>query len=762
MADPSQDLAPVYAALQKADAAGDTEGAKKLADYIRTKGPTTAVPKPEASAKPPEKPQEPTFRDYLAKGAKAWGEAVAAPLEAAGSLVTSAIAAPIAGIAGLAQGAANLATGDPTNTSAGDRVGQVQDALTYRPRTEMGQQTTELATLPFKKLGEAGDYVGGKAAAGVTALGGSPELAGAVGAGVTTTLQAAPSVLLPELAGKGPLGARIAARRQVPAPRVEPTIAPDAPATPQVSGTPPGKPAPQGPAAAVDFKADPNAPPAPKQPLNTPARQSAEQRAQDYVRNRVGVAWDSLSAGLRDTITKIASDAGSLDKLDPAQVSRKARLDAAGIKATRGQVERDLSQLTKEENLVKSEAGSEIRGIKADQDTRLHQLVDTLRKDTGSTAVTREQVGKSVQDTTLRAKARTSKANYDKLYKEARDTEPNAEVNAAHMHEFLGKNPEVQHLGWMKTWLDKAKISDGAEGTPSRGVKLSELDDLRKKAVGIAKGGGTDAHYAGEVIRAIDNSFEEVPAAAKAWKDARDAFKAHQAEFKDTGIIKKLGTDKSVTDRRAALEDTIDHVTRGSAEDIGKLKKSLLEGGNEKTQAAGAQAWKDIQGGVIDKLKSAATGKREIGNEQGVTQFNSSFRNTFNELDKDGKIDAIFSPEQARRLRDINQLVEDIRTTPSGRVAGSDTVPRLVSMLDKVGELPGLGGITKTIAGGVTKLYKAGEEGRQVRRAQADPLQDAVKGATKAVKTRRNKAAAVTAAPAFTIGEALRQEQQSQ
>jgi hypothetical protein len=45
------DLVPVYAALQKADAAGDTAGAKQLADYIRAQG--TA---PQATAEPPPNP----------------------------------------------------------------------------------------------------------------------------------------------------------------------------------------------------------------------------------------------------------------------------------------------------------------------------------------------------------------------------------------------------------------------------------------------------------------------------------------------------------------------------------------------------------------------------------------------------------------------------------------------------------------------------------------------------------------------------------
>jgi hypothetical protein len=664
---------------------------------------------PQGGVPPPPPGYQLKKPGLIERGAKAYGELVAAPLEAATNLVTGLGASAVGGLAGIAQGVKNAVAPDPTNMSAADRVEQVQQGLTYQPRTRLGQATAGAAAAPFDLIAKGANKAG-EVATDVT---GSP----LVGATVNTALQSLPGVIAPELAGK--VGRVV---------RGESRAAPGAP------GPKPGA-----------------------------APATAAERAEAYVRDRVGVDWNGLSQGLKDTITQVAKDAKSLDRLDPAAVARKARLDAAGIKATRGQTTRDLAQITREENLVKSDAGRGIRDLKADQDTRLHQLVDEVKASTGAKAATREQVGKSVQDEGLRAKIRASKKNYDTLYKKARETEPEAKVSPDAIYDFVRGNPEVlnpavQHLGWVNQWLKKAGIeSEGvdAEGNPTtdrRPIKLTELDDLRKKAVSIAKGGGDNAHYAGEVIKAIDQSFDEVPDAAKAWKEAREAFKSHKLEFEDTGINKKLGTDKSRIDRRTALEDTVDKVVGSPAEDIGRLKQSLGES---------SQAWKDLQGGVISKLKEAATGKREIGNEQGVTQFNSSFRNLFNELDKDGKIDQLFSPEQAKRLRDINQLVEDLRTTPSGRVAGSDTVPRLISMLDKVGDIPIAGGVSKAIAGGITKLYKAGEEGRQARAATADPIAEAAKGAGKAVRRKRGAAAVKRAAPAAapTIGEALRGDQ---
>jgi hypothetical protein len=104
------------------------------------------------------------------------------PILAMGS---SAIAAPVAGLSGVAQAIKNRFS---PGMSAADRVEQVQSAMTYEPRTEGGKAVTGVISYPFEKLAQGADYAGQKAAD----LTGSP----AVGAGVNTLIQGAPTVLL--------------------------------------------------------------------------------------------------------------------------------------------------------------------------------------------------------------------------------------------------------------------------------------------------------------------------------------------------------------------------------------------------------------------------------------------------------------------------------------------------------------------------------------------------------------------------------------
>jgi hypothetical protein len=120
---------------------------------------------------------------------------LAGGVDAGASLVSGALATPVAGLAGISQGIANMVV--PGQISAADRVAQVQNALTHQPADATSQDVAGKVAYPLEKVAEAGDYFGKKAAGTVTALGGSPEAAASTGALANTSTQ-----VLPQLLGK--------------------------------------------------------------------------------------------------------------------------------------------------------------------------------------------------------------------------------------------------------------------------------------------------------------------------------------------------------------------------------------------------------------------------------------------------------------------------------------------------------------------------------------------------------------------------------
>lgn len=113
--------------------------------------------------------------------------------ETALNLGSQAVALPVAGLAGLATEAGNAL--GLTERKGADVVHQVGEALTYQPRGEMGKAATDIATYPFQKLAEAGQYAGGKTLDAT----GSPALATVV----DTAVNALPMAIAPGIkAGK--------------------------------------------------------------------------------------------------------------------------------------------------------------------------------------------------------------------------------------------------------------------------------------------------------------------------------------------------------------------------------------------------------------------------------------------------------------------------------------------------------------------------------------------------------------------------------
>lgn len=108
------------------------------------------------------------------------------PGEIVAALGSGMLAAPVSGIAGLFQGAKNLVS---PGMPAGDRVRQVQEALTYQPRGGFARGVVGGISYPFEKFAGMADAAGGRVAEAT----GSP----AVGAAVNTAIQGAPM-----LAGK--------------------------------------------------------------------------------------------------------------------------------------------------------------------------------------------------------------------------------------------------------------------------------------------------------------------------------------------------------------------------------------------------------------------------------------------------------------------------------------------------------------------------------------------------------------------------------
>jgi hypothetical protein len=745
--------------------------------------------KPKAAAAP-----APKYEGGLATrlGSKTASDAV----EDVGRSVAQGAAADIVGsakgaVAGLATGVEAYRTGDsPLRAfdkgadAAADEITDTKRAMAYEPKTEAGKATMGALAAGADKVREfakssglsdvaerASDALRDTVRATALDLGVSPEIAERLGpavqAAAKTYLEAKPAEVLggrmtPE-AGASKLTGAAAARDVKPKPRIEPTLEPQAPPTAQAA-----------PAAAQTPPPQLSASGAPRQPYSNvgagPASKAApipptEAKAAAYARS-IGLDWSRLGLGMRKALTSVAQDATALEKLDPAAVKREALLQSqrVPVPATRGQLTRDPAELRREAIVSRTQAGQPIRDVDIAANKAVQSNLEALRgraaglkgglhdplseegvpSATPSIRATTKlptQVGEAAQNA-VREKQKWSKKGYDALFKKARETEPSVRVPSKPLKQMLDDNPSIQHLGFVRDWLAKAaKTTQGGEH-----VTLNELMDLRQKATALARAGGTEGHYAGEVLKEINGMMDQVPESAKAWRTAIKAFKDHQAEFKDQDTVRQLVSQTKAGGNPAlALEKTWNKVAKGPLENLRQVKRTMLTGGTPKIREMGRRAWRDMRGETVNRILEDARNVVATDETEREILTAAALQKSINSIPREN-LEELIGKANVRELKDILRTAKITRTQPAARVTESGTVPNLLVMAEKIlGHIPG-GKLAIGAAKGVKTLKEMGSAGETVRRATTSPLQEAASKARPSRKARRTERAATTAA----------------
>ena len=693
----------------------------------KTAAPQAAPPKTAAEA--PGAAQTPTLGERAQQMGERLDGAVFGAPEAALKVGSGLVSSAAGGVAGLARGAgagaASLMQGEGLakagqafSDEAAGTIEGVGQAATYQPRTQGGQDAATVVEAPFKLLA-AGADVAGRKTAEVT---GSP----ALGAAVNTVIQSAPSALGLKAGrlGAGAEGAEAAAGAS--------------------RGTAGG---------------------------------AAASRAEAYAGN-LGLNWSRLAPAIKENLTKIASDAKNLEKLDPEAVKRQALLQGlrVPVETTRAKLTRNSADLRREAVASKTDAGQPIRdtdiranrdiqanlealrGRKAGQRGGLHDPTEEGAAQTPSVrAATKgsEDVGRSVQSS-IRAKAKQSKANYDALYKKARDTDPTSTVPDAPLKDLLKNNPDIQHLGFVQGWLSKAEGAAKAGGRPEGQYTLAELHDLREKAGELAAARDTPGHYAGQVKKTIDKMMMDVPEGAKAWKQAAKAFQKHQAEFKDQSVIKKLVSNKG-GDRALALEKTAQTIAKGSLEQIRQVKKSLLtQEGPRQSRFEGRRAWRDLQGETVNRILEDARNVVATDEAERQVLTAAALRKSINSVGRD-RLTEIIGKNSTDELYRILRAAKITRTEPAGRVTESGTVPNALVLAEKhLAHLVPGGNLARGIKEGLSTLKARGAAARDTQEALKTPLQAAAEESERRtqerITARRRHATTLRAGAALAPG----------
>ena len=233
-----------------------------------------------------------------------------------------------------------------------------------------------------------------------------------------------------------------------------------------------------------------------------------------------------------------------------------------------------------------------------------------------------------------------------------------------------------------KSAIKRGIVQEAADGSlqPNR-VSVNDAEGYRKAVNAL-----TDIYDRQQVrirriaINAIDEATKD--SGGPIYQDARKARAKFAQEFENVGITKRLLAEKKGTSERTiAFEDVFKKIILESPiEEINKLRVTLLKGGSE-----GKQAWQDLKAQLINNIKQSSL-SGSGSDSRGLPLLSpDKLSKKIAELDRRGKLEALYGKKQAQIIRDLGEIARVIYTAPPGAVNSPGTTSALMVAIDAMG-----------------------------------------------------------------------------
>ena len=373
-----------------------------------------------------------------------------------------------------------------------------------------------------------------------------------------------------------------------------------------------------------------------------------------------------------------------------AQTSAEAlRRQRAGnlpipLPLTKGDVSRDFADIQFERSTAKNpKLGGPLRERRSKQNQIIAQNFDAWVDQVGAEAPDARAVGGATHDA-LWEQATKDKSKIQAAYAAAEEAgELRAPVGLDGVVDFLNKNRAAASTAPVLKAAEDELIRlggarRGADGTlEASALTLKDTEQLRRFVNDVTGFEKPNQLFARRLKSAIDSTTEN--AGGDLYKNARALRAKYAAKYENQGVIEQImGTKKGSADRKIANEDVFSRVVLdGSYDDIVNARRALRTSGEK-----GKQAFREIQGEGLRYLKEAATRNAKLDEKGNRYISPAGLDRAVKELDKDGKLEALYGKKGAQDLRDFRDLVLDVYTTPEGAVNFSNSASAIMTALD--------------------------------------------------------------------------------
>jgi hypothetical protein len=378
------------------------------------------------------------------------------------------------------------------------------------------------------------------------------------------------------------------------------------------------------------------------------------------------------------------------------------------VELTRGAAARDAEQLAFEKEQIFGPLGKPLRERAEENNIQVLQNFDRFIDLTGAQAPDIPATGNAVIKA-LSAGYKQAKDRVNVAYRRAEVAGDMAEpVTYKDIADYIAEQTPTtrEKLAPVLNAVAEQLRKNDPDGTGT--IPINAIEDVRKLINKATTPGTADANYGGELKGLIDQATEGKGGAL--YQKAR-ALRIEQArKFENRAVVERLVTNvKNKADAKTTSEEVFrKSILNESPEDIKFLRSALKTSGKD-----GRQAWRELQGATIRHIQTEATKNVNLtaGNDPVVSA--AALNRVVNQLDQNGRLDAIFDPATATRIRDLRDVVQYVNTVPPGTsINNSGTARTLLAALAEMGGMGAMTGIPLPVISGLRALRNSVQDNR--------------------------------------------------
>lgn len=428
-----------------------------------------------------------------------------------------------------------------------------------------------------------------------------------------------------------------------------------------------------------------------------PIVQATGQRAAQATQQTARIAGQAVARPVQAATVAVREAVGMEPKAPPASAGRSAgaaatplelqratEAEMAGLRLSEGEVKRSPELLAWEKEKAKTPEYQAPFLERQQENNRaalgkLNQILDDTGAEAGDYANTGIQVVDRLMAGWNIEKAKT-KALYDKF---RQSPEAQTQVDTTPVLDFLNSQargvagvtgvPDTARQNAVN--LGIAQMDDSGRLIPVAGTTLGQLEDFRQSVSAISAANPNDKRLATVIKRQIDDIGD--PIGGEMTKSMRAQRQRQAQKYENRAIVSRLLLEKKgMSDAQTPVEDVFAKtILTARPSEIVHIKRVLATIPDNE----GQQAWKELQGATVRHLLEKA--ESGIGSDNLPVISGAKLNSALKAFDQNGKLDLVMGKESAEQIRNLNQVLQYIQSTPPMTSINNSGTARTIAAL---------------------------------------------------------------------------------